>query len=221
MRGCKATYALPLLGGMLLFSALMELLSLQNELFRMLFYWTYIACLPCIALLLLSMLRMNAPSWRQLFVPSALLCFLMPFVCWRERTLSEGIHLYACCQLIFVALFWLLFALIKIMRELSPNDLCLKWLRHFTLYFVLVPCCGLISANLGAINSGRELDLHLGTSWIIWSRANLGMAALRYFMVAASLLVGAFCLVTRRKESKNEEATTDAEKNVEAEAMEN
>ena len=76
MPRCKAILLLTWLGVLMLALALMELLSLQNELFRMLFYWTYLACVPGIALLALSMLGKEVPPWRMLFMPAALICFI-------------------------------------------------------------------------------------------------------------------------------------------------
>ncbi len=207
----KATSALPWLGAIMIIAALMEWLSLQNDMVRMVFYWPYIPCSMGVALLLLSMWPVEMPSWKQkLFVPSALFCFLMPFFCWRERTLAEGLHSYACCQLIFVALFWLLFAVIDIMREMFPEKRSLKWLRQLLLYGMLVPCCALIVANFGTIVKDRGFDLLSKGFWIIWSRTNLGMSSLRYFMVLATLLVSGFC-VSLRKTSEIETSPSEIE----------
>lgn len=195
----KATSALPWLGAFLIIAALMEWLSLWNEMIRMVFYWPYIPCFAGFALLLLSLWPVEMPSWREkLFVPSALFCFLMPFFCWRERSLAECLHSYVCCQLIFVALFWLLFAVIGIMREMFPERRCLKWVRQLVLYGMLVPCCALIAANFGTTVCDRGFDVFSKGFWIIWSRTNLGMRSLRCFMVVASLFVGVFCVALRK-----------------------
>lgn len=195
MREDKATSVLPWLGAVMLFSALMEFLSIQNELFRLVFYWTYLACIPGVGLLLMSLCRVNLASWRQLFYPSAMFCFLMPFVCWRERTLSEGLHIYVCCHLLFVALFWLLFAVIGALRELYPESFHMKWLRQVVLYVELVPCCAVIFANLGTTVKEKGFQIMSSGFWIIWFRVNLGMMYIRYLMVISTVVVALYCIV--------------------------
>ena len=195
----KATSALPWLGAIMIIAALMEWLSLHNDMVRMVFYWPYIPCFTGFAFLLSAIWPVAMPSWRQkLFAPSALFCFLMPFFCWRERTLTEGLHSYVCCQLIFVALFWQLFAVIGMMREMFPEKSSLKWLRQLVLYGMLVPCCALIAANFGTTVNDRGFDLLSKGFWIIWSRTNMGMRSLRYFMVLATMLVSGFCVSVRK-----------------------
>lgn len=205
-RAKATTYLLPYVGLALLVLALMELLSLQNELFRMLFYWTYIVCIPGIVLFALSLVPVKSSSWRMFFMPAALLCFMMPFICWHERTLVEGYHVYFCCHAALVALYWLLFTVISVLRELYPSaHFFLKWVRQFVLYAMLVPSCALISANFGTVVNERGFDIFKGGLWISWCRYNMSMAPLRYIAVIALLMMGCIVMSINRTEDKTSE----------------
>ena len=193
----KARIALIALGAQLLVSAALGLLALQNGLFRIVFFWTYLACVPAAIVLALSLLKIESPGWEALFAPAAIYCLLLPFCCWRERSLSESAYTYICCQLVFIAAYWLLFSLISVLRRLCPGYAALKWLRQLVLYGMLVPSGALAMANLGTICKDGRCALPSIGFVVLWGRLNLEMPAIHYFLLAGMALVGLFCIFTR------------------------
>ena len=193
----KARIALAALGAQLLIIAALEFMALQNGLFKIFFFWSYLVCLPAATILILSLLEVKLPGWKSLSAPSAMFCLLMPFCCWQERTLSECVYDYVCCQLVFIAAYWLFFAVVSMLREACPGHAALKWLRQLVLYGMLVPSCALAMANLGTICKDGRCALPSIGFLVLWGRLNLEMPAIRYFLLAGMTLVGLFCIFTR------------------------
>ncbi len=188
----KARMTLAALGALLFVSAVMQLAAFVSELFGLVVYWTGVVCIPGFLACALSCVKISLREWDRIFLPASLYGFLMPLMCWRERSLSDSVYLLICCLFLGFVSLWLSAQTLNILRCNSPHRWH-RWLRHLMLYGIFVPFAAYLIVAFLLVKGESSAEIFSSVLWRGWGVFVLDGRIANCFQVAGMLLAALCC----------------------------